>query len=292
MTGSPEGEAPPKADGASPEEEPAFEGLTDLHSHLVPGVDDGSRTIDDALEGVERMVARGVRRIVTTPHLDGGLTRDAALLERTLGVMDRAWGELRAAVSERFPEVELQRGHEILLDVPDPDLGDPRLRLAGGPVALVEWPGLQIPPGTARVIGEFVEAGVRPLVAHPERYRGLESAPGAPGQWREAGAWLQMNAGSLVGRYGSVIRQRAVHMLEEGWIDCLASDFHGRPHLRLYIEGARRVFEELGALEEWKLLYTVNPRRIADGRDPLPVGPLPFPRGVLDRLKEFFGAGR
>jgi protein-tyrosine phosphatase len=272
--------------------EPRATALTDLHSHLVPGVDDGARTIEDVLEGVGRMVARGVGRIITTPHLDASLTQDPELLNRVLAPVDEAWEAARAAVAERFPALEFRRGHEILLDVPDPDFSDPRVRLAGGPVALVEWPGLQIPPSTTRVLGEFREAGIRPLIAHVERYRGFDADLSLPSQWREEGAWLQMNYGSLVGRYGSDVRHTAIRLLEEGWVDCMASDFHGRPHLRLYIEEARRVFEELDAMEEWTLMAAINPHRISGGEEPRPVRPIPFPRTVLARLKEFFGAGR
>jgi len=98
------------------------EGFTDLHSHLVPGVDDGSRTLVDSADGLRRLRDAGVRRIVTTPHLDGSLTRDRGLLEARLHEVDVAWEALHEMASTDFPELEIRRGHEVMLDVPDPDL--------------------------------------------------------------------------------------------------------------------------------------------------------------------------
>ena len=92
----------------------------DLHSHLVPGVDDGARTLQEALEAVERMVAAGIGQIVTTPHVNASLTRDSRLLAIWLEEVDESWREVSEHVRLRFPDVEFLRGHEVMLDVPDP----------------------------------------------------------------------------------------------------------------------------------------------------------------------------
>lgn len=263
--------------------------LVDLHSHLVPNVDDGARTPEDVLEGVGRMVDRGVGRILTTPHLDGSLTLNRRALEDRLGEMDEAWTSIRRVVADRFPEVDFGRAHEILLDVPAPDLSDPRLRFPDTDRVLVEWPRLQIPPGTHRVLASLRSQGVRPVVAHPERYRGFDRELTLASRWREEGAYLQMNHGSLVGRYGSLARTQALLLLERGGVDCLATDFHGRSHLRLYIREVGTLFETGGAREAWTLLTRVNPDRILRGEAPLPVPGVTFPRGILGRIRTLFG---
>lgn len=263
-------------------------GFTDLHSHLVPGVDDGSRTLEDARDGLRRMWALGVRRLVTTPHLDGSLTRDRGMLRARLAEMDRAWESLRQMAEAELPDLELHRGHEVMLDIPDPDLSDLRLHLAETPFVLVEWAGLGVPPSTLPVLDRLVDSGVRPIIAHPERYRGLDRDTALPGEWRERGALLQVNYGSLVGRYGDLAWRRAVTLLERGWADLMASDFHGRPHLSPSLKEAQEVLSGWGGGDRFDMLARVNPARILRGEDPMPVFPLSVKKRIWQRLREAF----
>ena len=263
--------------------------LTDLHSHLVPGVDDGATSVADALEGLGRMVALGFGAAVTTPHLDASLIRDPAAFEDFMARVDVSFEDLRLAVGRQFPEFVLRRGHEIRLDRPDPDLSDARLRLGGSDAVLVEWPGLQIPPETPTVLRALWAQGVRPVLAHPERYRGYDPAQGLADRWREAGAILQVNVGSLVGRYGPHVRAAAFRLLELGLADCLSTDFHGRPHLELHVEEARELFEVADASGTWAILTVENPARILNGEEVHEVPPLDFARpGLMDRIRYFF----
>ncbi len=260
--------------------------LADLHSHLVPGVDDGAASLEDALEGVERMTREGIRRIVTTPHLDGSLTRYPEGFRARMEEVDAAWETVSRAVAKHFPEVDFRRGHEVMLDIPDPDLSDPRLRLGGSSFVLVEWPRLQLPPGTIEVLSRMRFAGVKPIVAHPERYIGLELEVVA--EWRRIGAYCQVNYGSLVGRYGSEARTFAHRLLRRGWVDYMSSDFHGRPNLKLYKREARERLDELGGDEQIALLAGTNPRRVFQDEEPLSVPPLLKERGLWGRFMELF----
>ena len=254
--------------------------LIDLHSHLVPGVDDGACSVGAAVEGVGRMVESGVRTIVTTPHLNASVTRDPGLRENILGAVDEAFEVARLAVSERYPELRFLRGHEVSLDAESPDLSDARIRLGDSSAVLVEWPWLQIPPETTPILHALQAQGVRPLVAHPERYKGYRPGVELPGEWRAAGAVLQVTFGSLFGCYGPQVRSVAAALLGRGWADCLATDFHARPHLRLFIREAREAFSRRGAGEAWELLTHANPGRICRGEKPLPVPPVEWNEGA------------
>jgi protein-tyrosine phosphatase len=108
------------------------------------------------------------------------------------------------------------------------------------------------------------------------------------GQWREAGAILQVNYGSILGRYGDLPRKRALILLERGWVDLMASDFHGRPHLSPSITEAREVFRELGGGPQFGLLAGLNPSRILRGEDPIPVPSLTLKPGVWQKIREVF----
>jgi protein-tyrosine phosphatase len=227
----------------------------------------------------------GVDRIITTPHLLGSLTLDDRAFGLAMERMDRAWEALSGLVEEEFSKLVVHRGHEVMLDVPDVRFDDSRTRLAGTSFALVEWPRLQVPPGTLPVIQRVRDLGVRPIVAHPERYLGIVRDLRLVQEWKRAGARLQINHGSLVGRYGPEAREAAFRLLELGWVDYLASDFHGRPHLTLYMDQAREVFERSEALEQFDRLNRVNPGRILDDDEPLPVDVVTVDQGFWDKIR-------
>jgi protein-tyrosine phosphatase len=259
--------------------------VVDLHSHLIPGVDDGARTLEDTREGVERMTRAGIRKIMTTPHVDASLVRDPAAYNQHMDWVDRAWEEVRQEVATHFPEVDFRRGHEVMLDVPDPDLSDERLRLGGSSFVLIEWPRLQLPPGTPAVLSRLRMAGLRPIVAHPERYIGFDRDLELAAEWKRVGALLQVNYGSLVDRYGPEARSLAFRLLRHGWVDYLSTDFHGRPHLKLYRREAVELLTEMGGDEQITLLSMTNPQRLFRDEEPLPVPPLLGDRTVWAKLR-------
>ena len=265
----------------------------DLHSHLVPGVDDGARTVEDVVEGVSRMADRDIGHIVTTPHLDGSLTLMPDRFEARMAEMDRAFARAQAAVREVFPRMVFSRANEVALDHPEPELTDPRLQLDRGGYVLVEWPRLRVPPESARVLDRVRGQGVGLLLAHPERYRLGDRAMERLGQWREAGAFFQVNYGSLVGAYGAEARRTALELLARGWVECLATDFHGRAGLRLFISEARDHFRTADGepgpeTEAWHLLTRSNPGRIVEGEAPVPVPPVGRGETLWGRLTSLF----
>jgi protein-tyrosine phosphatase len=251
-------------------------------------VDDGARTLDEALEAVGRMVAAGIGTIVTTPHLNGSLTHNDELLGAFLDRVDESWEELVEEVGQRFPDTDLRRGHEVMLDVPDPDLSDARVRLAGTSFVLVEWPRLQIPPGTEQVIERIAAAGYHPILAHPERYSGIKQDLNHARAWRNAGAQLQVNHGSFAGRYGPEAREVSSELVARGWVDYLSSDFHARVHLDIHLSDSEAFFAANDGLQQFHLLTVDNPARILRDELPLPVPPVRIRGGFWDRLTRGF----
>ena len=112
--------------------------ITDFHSHLVPGVDDGAQQSADSAVALQRFRAEGATQVITTPHFMGSLTLDPARCEERLGMLDDGWEVLRAVVADDAGRMgsalRVERGAEVMLDVPDPDLSDDAPAPGGRPV--------------------------------------------------------------------------------------------------------------------------------------------------------------
>lgn len=254
----------------------------DLHSHLMPGVDDGARSDEEARLALDRLAAAGVTAALTTPHFRGSLTHEPAACDARLAELDAGWSRLRAAADGRL---ELHRGVELLLDVPDPRPTDPRLRLGGGAFVLVEFPHMTVPPNADRPLQGLREQGFIPVLGHPERYQGVGDPVDAALQWRRAGAYLQVNGPSVLGGYGEPARLRALALLDAGLVDYVGSDFHarGEPMVQAYaaaLSNAGRNDEQM------ELLMRTNPARLVEGLDPLPVPRLSLSRSLWSRLQD------
>lgn len=207
--------------------------IVDLHSHLVPAVDDGTRSIAESVESLAALYREGVRSVVTTPHLLIPHLPDDAAVQRELDRHRRAFDGLAAVCVGRDDLPELWLGQEIWA----PDASAVRRVVRRGDVGLpgrfllVEF-GFDLQGNHNDVVREVLDAGRQIVIAHPERYRYL---PGhqpleVMSRWQELGALLQVNVGSLTGHYqgsspGS--EQLAWQMVAEGLLDVLASDHHG-----------------------------------------------------------------
>lgn len=251
--------------------------LGDFHSHLVPGVDDGAQTPEEGLEAVREMAASGIRSIVTTPHFPASLLDDRRAAAEYLDEVQAAFAELASRARQAVPGVDLQQGFEVMLDVPDPDFSDPRLRLAATRFVLVEWSWFGVPPDAEATIRRIRDDGWIPVVAHPERNRGLDGALEMPRRWRDAGARLQLNHGSFAGRYGERARERALRLVQAGAADYLSSDHHPGPRSQLFVDASRDVFRSLGAEEAFEVLAGENPLRLIRDLDPLPAPEVRIP---------------
>jgi protein-tyrosine phosphatase len=260
--------------------------LIDLHSHVLAAVDDGASDLDEAVAALRGMRDAGVTCVVATPHVDGSLTLERRAIEARLGEIDAAWDALCRATAGHDGLPSLRRGVELKLDTPEPDVADGRLRMAGTDFVLVEFPYMAVPPRSAAAITALRASSRIPLIAHPERYHGIIRALHTIGEWRNAGAYLQVNAGSLLGRYGPDAQRVATALLERGWVDYLASDHHARgrfPHTPCI-----EFLEANGGTEQAQLLFSRNPERLLQNAAPLPVPPLQSRAGLWDRIARVF----
>ena len=243
---------------------------TDFHSHLVPGVDDGSATIEETRAALAVFARAGISTAILTPHFDGSLTHAPILSAERLAVIDAGWEALTGDADAQASGVRLLRGVELMLDVPDPDVTDERLRLGGTRFVLVEYPGLQLPGQHADyAIRCMRDQGLQPIVAHPERYQNVGDSLDELLPLRYSGAYFQVNAGSLLGHYGRGSARRAEALLARGWVEYASSDYHARGELA--VTEARAWLEARGGSAQAEALFSTNPARLVRDEAPVPV---------------------
>ena len=239
--------------------------MIDLHAHVLPGIDDGARTLDESLDVLRAMVADGVRTVAATPHVRNDWPT-------TVERMREGVGSLRAAVLEAGIEIEVLTGGEI-------DLG--RLGalsveersgfgLGGNPrLLLLEFPYGDWPLGLGDAVFRLRSAGIVPLLAHPERNPEVQADPGRLQEVVRGGALVQVTAASVEGRLGSRSQECALRLVELELAHVLASDAHA-PLVRAGGLGAAA--DALGPVGRW--MASDVPAALLAG-DELPQRPTP-----------------
>jgi len=244
---------------------PAQPGIVDFHNHLLPAVDDGAADEDESRAALVKMVEAGVTSLIVTPHFEAVLQLRPEDFAARLEELDAAWSRFQPLSIEAG--IAPYRAVELRLDLAHPDLSDARLRLAGGPFVLCEFAWFTIPPRSERVLAAIRGDGWIPVVAHPERYEGMDEALEVTGRWIAAGALLQVNGASLLGRYGERARRTATALLTRGRAHYVCSDYHakGSPRIREYVAELERIVGPAAAAR----LVRKNPARLLRGEAPL-----------------------
>jgi len=199
--------------------------VIDIHCHLLPGIDDGPATTEDALALARALVADGVTQVVLTPHVFPGRYENwrssiADEFERFQALMAAegiALGMLWAGEVRLTPEVlDLLARGEL------PFLGE----VGGYRTMLLEMPDSQVPLGALNFVRHLLAARVRPVIVHPERNRGVMEKPDRLRPLVEAGCYVQLTAGSLTGHFGARAQVVATEMIHRNWAQAVASDAH------------------------------------------------------------------
>lgn len=239
--------------------------MIDIHAHIYPGIDDGSSGMEESLHMVQTAAESGVTAIVATPHcnLPGyyGNYRDAA--------WERGLAELADCVRTAGMPVRILPGMEIcgtegLTDL----LRDGRIiGLNRTNYVLTEFLFREDPVRIYHWIGELRRAGYRPVLAHPERYAYVQEDIRLVYDWYDMGCVLQLNKGSILGRFGRDACDTAWRLLDEGLAGCVASDAHSAQVRTTDLSEVRDVLAQRLAPEEARRLLTENPERLLSGEE-------------------------
>ncbi|MHC5079346.1 MAG: tyrosine-protein phosphatase, partial [Planctomycetota bacterium] len=196
---------------------------TDLHIHLIPGIDDGPQDMEESLSLLKEAWGAGTRRFCATPHFAPPHQdwTEGEVMARLTGLRERAAeigcpAEIRlGAEVALFPEIV-----EAVAEGNVPTLG-------GSRYLLLETPLQVLPPKFPEFLFRFRETGTIPILAHPERSMPLNRDPQRMREMIAAGVYVQITAGSLTGEAGRKVRRTAREFLKAGWVHAIASDGHG-----------------------------------------------------------------
>lgn len=249
--------------------------MIDLHSHLLPAVDDGSRSVEQSVKVLRMMARLGITDVCLTPHLRASRATVSAPADH-----ERAFGALRASAPER---PRLHRGAEVMLDRPlSPAAGRAgHISLAGTRYVLVEFNRLVALDTVTQGLVRVLSLGLVPVLAHPERYSSC--SPESVRYWRELGGRMQVDATTLLSPQPRGERARA--LVAAGLADILAGDNHGDD--RSVATGYRALAGQSGR-EAGELLVVHNPRAILEDRPLEPVPPFQLRRTLRQRIRHLF----
>jgi protein-tyrosine phosphatase len=234
--------------------------LIDLHCHILPGIDDGPKTLQESLEMARIFEQAGYSHVVATPHAVPGTT----WMPKPEEVRDHLT-ELNQAIVKNGIKLKVLPGMEIALDPNISDLLDQGQvqALAGTSYVLIEPPFQRLPLGWDQAVFNVLSRGFSVLLAHPERCAQLSAKPQICDKLIESGVYFQVNWDSFLGHHGRTTQKMAIYLAGKAYIHCLATDSHdSKSRNAIQVQQTAETIEELMGHRNLQLISRDNPIRV------------------------------
>lgn len=241
--------------------------MTDIHTHILPGLDDGAESLYDTLEMAAMAFENGTTRIVATPHCNIPDVYDNYFGERYIHAFETA---RRAIEKEKIP-VELLPGMEVFAteDLPELLTEGKIMPLNQTRNVLIEFDFAEDPRFAERVLRRVREVGARPVIAHAERFEFVQDDPQIVYRWQERGYCVQVNKGSFLGRFGRRAEQTAYRLLNHNVVTAVASDAHSPERRTTCMADAYEVLASEYPRNYLDILFDKNPALLCQGKPPV-----------------------
>jgi len=258
--------------------------MVDIHCHLLPGLDDGPDSLEEALAMAEMAIADGITHVIATPHANDRYRFDPHLV-------DQHRNELRTYLGERLMLATGCDFHLSLENLEDLNVQPTRYTLNQKNYLLVEFADFAIPPTIEETLYQLQLARLSPIITHPERNGLIQAQPERLYRWVHQGCYVQVTAQSLLGRFGTKAQRLVRAWLDEDRIHFFASDAHNLTSRPLRLRETYDAVMKRRGKEVANALFHDNPLAAFEGR-PLPYVPEPGARGTkrpsVRRRKRFF----
>ena len=243
--------------------------MVDIHTHILPGIDDGARSWEMALHMCQMAIQDGTTHIVASPHANDEYTYDREKYEALLAELaERAGPQLQFSLGCDF---HFSYDNLVMLE-----RAPQTFTIGSTQYLLAELSDFSIPPWITTKLQDLVAMGLRPIITHPERNPILQAKPQRIASWVELGCPVQVTANSLTGRWGDKAVKTAKWLLERELVHIIASDCHNIQGRSPILSEARKLLEKNYGDELAAMLTHDNPTAVVENRD-LPYFPLPNP---------------
>jgi protein-tyrosine phosphatase len=239
--------------------------MFDIHCHILPGLDDGAKTMEDSLAMAEDAIADGITHVVGTPHSSTEHKFDFAKVTAARKALQEALGE-RLTIATGCDFHLNPENLAMIRKNPAPFCINQKDYL------LVEFNEFSIPAWMDQTLHELQIAGLRPIVTHPERNNILRAQPERLNGWVRIGCYVQITAGSLAGVFGEGAKEDAWAWMERGLVHFVASDAHNMTRRPLKLSFAYEAISQQQGEEKARALLIENPKAAFQGA-PLPYVP-------------------
>ena len=211
--------------------------MVDMHSHVLPGIDDGAKTPEDSIILVRKMMELGIKKIIATPHIMVDFYRN------TPETINNALNILKAELIKENIDIPVEAAAEHYFDETfEARVEERRLHTMGDNYALFEFSFINKPPNAISVIQKMNDRGYKPILAHPERYPYMDLE-----QFKNLHDWgcnFQLNTISLTGYYGREPKKMAESLIDNELIDFISSDMHHPKHAAALKDALRTTYIE------------------------------------------------
>lgn len=237
--------------------------MVDIHCHILPDIDDGASGMDEALEMAKMAYRSGVTDVIATPHF-AGTEENLLQMER----INRRYEQIVQALKDCGIPLKIHRGAEILCLPQTPKLAKERKlpTLAGTDYVLVEFYFDESFEYMDASLEQISNCGYRVVVAHPERYEAIQYRPYLLDRWVHRGYVIQLNKGSVLGKFGERASRAADAVLSMGFAHLFASDAHSCYQRTPHMEGIRQWAEKACTERCAHILLEDNPKRLLNGQ--------------------------
>jgi protein-tyrosine phosphatase len=240
--------------------------MVDIHSHILPGIDDGSKSWEMTAEMCRMAAQDGITHMVATPHSNDVYTYNRERYTEMLGQLhDAGDGKLTFSLGCDF--------HFSYDNIQDALNHPRRYTIGDSQYLLIEFSDYGIPPSVKQDVFAISSCGMVPIITHPERNRPLLANPEGVLQLVEQGCLVQVTANAITGAWGPKSKKMAEWLLKREAVHVIASDAHDPVHRRPIMSEARDVVAELVGSEIAEALVTRNPEAIVEGKS-LPYQPV------------------